>query len=234
MLPASLLSDMSYEAVLFDVDGVLLTRHDSHPNVYHGEIERTLRSLGADPDPEEVFAFFGGAELAEMRRICGRHGIDFEEFWAARERDMAVLQRGMMERGERTLYDDCSVLPALAEERPVGLVSNNQHETIADMVERFGMGDYLATFYGRDPTLDGYRRMKPDPHYLERALADVGTREVLYVGDSSVDVAAAAAAGVDSAFIRRPHRLAYEPAPDPTYEIETLADLRPLLDSRGT
>jgi phosphoglycolate phosphatase len=38
-------------------------------------------------------------------------------------------------------------------------------------------------------------------------------------------VLAARAAGLDAAFVRRPHREAYDLSVDPTYELDGLADL---------
>ncbi|WP_135855348.1 HAD family hydrolase [Halorussus salinus] len=218
-----------YDSVVFDVDGVLLRRHADHPDVYGEAVAETFRAFDADPTPEERDAFFGTAAVPEMRAVCERHGVAFEEFWPERERRVSKLQQGMMERGERDLYDDCSVLPALAKGHDLGIVSNNQHETIAFMVEEFDLGDHFGAVYGRDPTVEGFRRMKPETHYLERALDDLGTRSALYVGDSAADVLAASEAGLDSAFVRRPHRDGYSLPEEPTYEIDRLTELRSLV-----
>ena len=71
--------------------------------------------------------------------------------------------------------------------------------------------------------------MKPETHYLERALDDLGTRSALYVGDSTADVLAAHEAGLDSAFVRRPHRDGYALPDEPTYEIDRLTELSGLV-----
>lgn len=218
-----------YESVLFDVDGVLLRRHEDHPTVYGEAIAETFRAFDVDPAAVDLDAFVGAATLEEMVAECERHGIEFERFWPERERRVSELQQRLMERRERALYDDCSVLSSLAERYDLGLVSNNQHETIQFMVDHFDLGDRIAVAYGREPTVEGFRRTKPDTHYVERALSDLGAESALYVGDSAVDVTAAHDAGLDSAFVRRPHRRGYALPDAPTYEIDALTDLESIL-----
>ena len=214
-----------YESVVFDVDGVLLRRHADHPDVYGDAVAEAFRAFDLDPPRSDVEACFGTATLDEMTAVCERHGVAFETFWPERERRVSALQRRMMERGERVLYDDCSVLAELAEAHTLGVVSNNQHATIEFVVEHFGLDDRFDAVYGRDPTVEGFERTKPDTHYLERALADLGTRSALYVGDSGVDVLAAHEAGLDSAFVWRNHRDGYELPEEPTHEIDRLTEL---------
>ena len=54
-------------------------------------------------------------------------------------------------------------------------------------------------------TVESLERKKPNTHYVERALSDLDADAALYVGDSESDVVAADRAGLDSAFVRRPH-----------------------------
>lgn len=218
-----------YESVVFDVDGVLLQRHADHPDVYGEAVAEAFRAFDADPPAADVEEFIGSATVEGMRAVCERHGVDFETFWPERERRVSRLQQRMMEDGERVLYDDCSVLPELAETHPLGLVSNNQRETIRHMVRHFALEDHFETVYGRDPHVEGFERMKPETHYLERALDDLGTRSALYVGDSAADVIAARRAGLDSAFVWRDHREGYELPEEPTYEIDRLTELREIV-----
>lgn len=221
---------MGYRAIIFDVDGVLLGRPDGHPEVYREPVAAAFRESGVEPAAGDLDAFVGSATVEEMGRVCDRHGVDFETFWPRREERVSEFQRRMMERGERTPYDDCSVLPELAATHDLGIVSNNQHATIEHMVAHFEFESYFEACYGREPTVEGFRRTKPETHYLERALADLGTRSALYVGDSTCDVVAASEAGLDSAFLWRSHRDGYEVGAEPTYEIETLVELLDIVD----
>lgn len=222
-----------YEAVLFDVDGVLLRRQQNSFEGYHEVVEEAFRAFDVEPDPSDVAAFYGGASksLDEMQTVCERHGVDFEAFWPERERRASELQRELIERGERELYDDWTALGTLAETHDAGLVSNNQHETVQFAVEHFGLDDHVETAYGREPTVEGFRRTKPDPLLLERALEDLATRSALFVGDGGHDVVAAHRAGIDSAFVWRDHRQGYELPEEPTHEIDRLTELSGLLSS---
>ena len=216
---------MSYRAIVFDVDGVLLSLHSDYPGVYREGVAEAFRSFGVEPPETELDAFVGSATIDGMSAVCERHGLDFETFWARREEEVSALQRRMMVRGERTPYDDCSTLPELANSHALGIVSSNQHATIRHMLEHFEFESHFETSYGREPTVEGFRRVKPDVHYLERALEDLGTRSALYVGDSTCDVVAANEAGLDSAFLWRSHRDGYELDAEPTYEIDSLVEL---------
>jgi len=77
----------------------------------------------------------------------------------------------------------------------------------------------------------GVEREKPDPHYLRRGLEALGTEDALYVGDSQTDFLAARRAGVDSAFVRRPHRVDLAPDPAPTHTVADLRERRSLLET---
>jgi phosphoglycolate phosphatase-like HAD superfamily hydrolase len=107
-------------------------------------------------------------------------------------------------------------------------MSNNQHATVEYIVAEYGLETMFEAYYGRKPTLRGLKRRKPDPSYLETALNVLDVDSALYVGDSRVDIAAARAAGVDSAFINRPHRCDYRLDIQPTYQLDTLAAIHGL------
>ena len=53
---------------------------------------------------------------------------------------------------------------------------------------------------------------------------------MLYVDESGSDVPAAHRAGLDSAFVRRPHVRDAELPAEPTYEVETLHEVAAPLD----
>lgn len=215
-----------YEAVVFDNDGVLV--HPTADGVLRRAVRRAYEGFGVDPDEDAVAAGVSG-DRERIREACAATGIDPDAFWPERESQAARLQRAAMEAGDKPVYDDVTALADL--DRPLGVVSNNQHETVEAVLDVHGLGDLFATAYGREPSLTGLARKKPESHYVERAFADLGVdpTDALYVGDSEVDVLAAAAAGADSAFVRRPHRVGYELGPEPTHAIETLADLRRLV-----
>lgn len=211
---------MTYDAVIFDNDGILTRR--TTVDRWRTAVSEAFAAHGIEADAETVDEVLNG-DVARICAACERHGVDRDSFWAHHERRAAALQLEALNEGEKPLYDDVGALADLS--ASLAVVSNNQHRTIEHVLDVHGLGDLFAVAYGRDSSVDGFRRRKPSPHYLERALSELDTRNALYVGDSNVDVLAADRADVDSAFVRRPHRAEYELVADPTYELESLREV---------
>jgi phosphoglycolate phosphatase-like HAD superfamily hydrolase len=76
----------------------------------------------------------------------------------------------------------------------------------------------------------GVERKKPNTHYLDQVMADLGVSNPLFVGDSESDVRVAENAGLDSVFRRRDHRADYDLSVTPTYELDSLRGLPTLLN----
>ncbi len=212
----------TYDAVVFDNDGVIVEPTDRAPLT--DAVCAAFRDVGSDPDREAVERTVarsaGPHETVEA--VGGGADVDPGEFWRRREERASAVQRRLVRDGGKELYDDVTVLEGI--DARLGMVSNNQHETVTFLVEYYGL-DFFETVYGREPTVAGAERKKPDPHYLERALSELGTQNALYVGDSEVDVLAARRAGVDSAFLRRDHAADVDLSVEPTYEIPDLEAL---------
>jgi HAD superfamily hydrolase (TIGR01549 family) len=220
---------MTYDAVVFDNDGVLT--HPTDRAVLRRAARAAFAEFDVDPTPDCVEGAVGGDE-DRIRTVCARHDVDPVAFWPRREHHAATEQRAAMETGQKPLYGDVGALEELR--KPLGVVSNNQHATVEHIVDVFDLDGLFETVYGRDPSLEGFRRRKPETHYLERALADLEAESALYVGDSAVDVAVADRLGLDSAFVRRPHRSDYDLQLAPTYEVESLSDVVALVGDAET
>jgi len=216
---------MNYDAIILDMDGVVIEPTDRA--VIRESITDTFDEFGVhSPSPALVERLLD--QEVPIETLRERHGIDPAEFWTRREHGASQAQIEVAGRGAKVPYDDVSVLDELP--TPLGLVSNNQRPTVDFLLEHYDLGCF-ETAYGREPTLAGASRKKPDPYYIERALADLSAETALYVGDSNVDVEAAHRAAVDSAFVRRPHRADYDLEREPTYELSTLAGLTRILDT---
>lgn len=211
---------MSYDAVIFDDDGVLTT--PTATSVHRAAVRSAFAEFDVEPATEAVDGVIHGS-LTHVRRVCDVHDVDYEAFWPRYEANAVTAQRAAMRRGEKRLYEDVASLSAL--DRAMAVVSDNQRETVESVLERFELDSLFETAYGREPTVEGFRNRKPSPYYLERAIRDLGADRVLYVGDSNVDVLAANRADADSAFVRRPHRDGYRTTADPTYEVASLDDV---------
>jgi len=213
---------MSYEAVLFDNDGVLV--EPVGRTVLRRATWEAFDALGVpDPDPDDVERLSIGVTPDALSSVCASYDLDPARFWRARDYHSSHAQRVELRAGRAALYDDFDAVRDI--DAPRGIVSSNQQDTVEFMHEFFATRNLFATAYGRDPTIRSLERKKPEPYYLHRALADLDTDTALFVGDSESDVLAARNAGLDAAFVRRPHRESYELSVDPTYELDGLADL---------
>lgn len=218
---------MSYEAVLFDNDGVLV--EPVGRAVLRRATWEAFDALGVStPNPDDVDRLSIGVTPDVLSSVCESYGLDPERFWRARDYHSSHAQRIELRAGRAALYDDFDAVRDI--DVPRGIVSSNQQDTVEFMHDFFATRDLFATAYGRDPTIRSLQRKKPEPYYLHCALADLNADSALFVGDSESDVLAARNAGLDAAFVRRPHRESYDLSVDPTYELDGLADL---LDIEG-
>ncbi|NHN40392.1 HAD family hydrolase [Halorubellus sp. JP-L1] len=215
-----------YDAVVFDNDGVLTERTDR--DVLREAARAAFESFSVDASEETLDDMVAGVDPTWVAETCDRHGLDVDAFWRERDEQFSTFQCRETEAGRKPTYDDVSVLDEL--DVPLGVVSNNQNATIDHLFEAHDLHGHFETWYGREPTMESVRRKKPEPHYLERALADLGASSALYVGDKASDVRAAVAAGVDSALVRREHNRTLEPDPVPTYDLDSLHRIPDLLE----
>jgi len=211
-----------YDAVVFDKDGVLVGR--TAFDTLREAAWDAFVSLGVDdPDLSHVDDVAVGVDPATLTDICERYGIDRSEFWRARDEIASVAQIEAARRGQKTPYDDVDALRRL--NASLGVVSSNQQATVDAVLDHFDLAGRFDAVYGREPSIASLSRKKPSPYYVERVLEDLGAETAIFVGDNESDVRAADNAGIDSAFIRRPHRRNVELTCQPTYEIDDLHDL---------
>lgn len=214
-----------YEAVLFDMDGVLIRGRATLPEVYANAADDALAELGVDVPENERPALRQPPFDEAMAECCREAGLDPAEFWTVREGLASERANRRIGSEPRTVYGDTTVLAALSAQ--LGVVSNNRGRTVEYVAKELFPGRFEAAV-GRDPTLDGYRRRKPDPHYIERALEQLGVEHALYVGDREKDLLAARRAGIDGAILRRDHEQGTL-RERPTFDLTGLAELRSVL-----
>ncbi|UVE50669.1 HAD-IA family hydrolase [Haloferax larsenii] len=211
-----------YDSVIFDHDGVLTTLVDL--SVLQDAVWETFAELGvSDPDPDHVERMVIHVQPDDVHTVAGAYDLDPETLFRTRDEIASSLQRDAVVDGRKVPYDDFDAIRHI--DAPMGIVSSNQQATIDYVLEHLDAGHLFGTAYGREPAIRSLHRKKPATYYLEQAMADLGVDSPLFVGDSDSDMAAAESAGVDSAFIRRPHRTDHTPSPDPTHEISGLDDL---------
>ncbi|MGM0387514.1 MAG: HAD family hydrolase [Natrinema limicola] len=213
--------------VLFDMDGVLLEGPRTDPQVYADAADAALAELNAEPTPAQR-RDFRNHDVERIRTHCDELGIDPARFWKLKETHASSGTHDRLRSGERGIYEGVDAIRELSDRTTTGLVTNNRHETAQFVAEYVGIDFDIVR--GREPTLEGYERRKPDPYYLEDALAELGVSDGLYVGDSPKDIVAGQAAGLETAFLRRSHNRGRECPPNATYELESVAEVLSVID----
>ena len=215
---------MTYDAVVFDNDGVLT--HPTPRDVLREATVDAFERVGVpDPDPEHVDAIHLHVRPDDLQSAAGAYELDPTVLWRARDEAFSETQVADMQAGRKPLYEDYDAVREV--DAPRGIVSTNQHATIESILDHHGIrGDFHA-YYGREMEPASLHKKKPESHYLDRALADLGVdpADALFVGDSESDVLAAENAGTDSAFLWRDHREGYDLDATPDYELDSLREL---------
>lgn len=181
-----------YDTVIFDLDGTLLnTLEDLADSVnaalkHFGKPERTL---------DEVRQFVGNGVLNLMERVVpdGKKDKDFQaiyvwfkSYYAAHSEVKTCAYEGIPE-----LLDQLA-----AENVKMAIVSNKFHDAVCQLSKKY-FGDLLPVSIGENEAA-GIRK-KPAPDTVFSALECLGStvEHAVYVGDSEVDAATAANAGMD-------------------------------------
>ncbi|MFP8889451.1 HAD family hydrolase [Natrialbaceae archaeon A-CW2] len=217
----------AYKSIVFDLDGVIVRGSHTHPSVYRDAATRAVEELGvADCSDDDLDVLGHPVDVDGAVGRCRDLGIDPEEFWRLREAAASRIENDQIRRGERDLYDDVSTLSNL--DATLGIVSNNRQQTVEFIIDWFSLERDFDVWLGRDETVGGFERMKPDPHYIHRALnsLDVAAERTLYVGDRESDIVAARNAGTDAAYLLRTHNHEDSFSREPTYVLSGLDELQ--------
>ncbi|QCS42560.1 HAD family hydrolase [Natrinema versiforme] len=218
---------MTYDAVLFDFDGVVVESPSSQR--LSAALDRTYEQLGrSEPATETLQALLRG-DFESIAERCRSLGIETDAFCAQAAREMVRAQCEEVERGLRSAYDDVAAVRSL--ELPLGIVSDNHPSVVSTLLDRFGLRSLFETVYGCPLTPDGLARRKPDPTNIETAMDSLEADDALYVGDRAVDVRAADNAGIDSVLLSRSDDDArLESDVTPTYHLPSLSRLPSVLE----
>ena len=177
---------MSFAAVLFDFDGTLV---DSYPAIT-ASVNHVRARHALPPLP-----------VAEVTRFVGR-GPEYLLTHTVPGGDLAgdiacyrAHHPTVMKEGTRLLPGAADVLQELSKAgKQLGLCSNKPRPFSQQLLAHCGIAAHFAVVLGPEDVA----RPKPAPDMLQVAISrlHVQPRDVLYVGDMTVDIETARAAGV--------------------------------------
>ncbi|WP_158058210.1 HAD family hydrolase [Halorussus halophilus] len=212
---------MSYDAVLFDCDGVIVEMPDRAAMT--DAMRRVQQRFGLSVPPENVVADFFRGNLSAITERCREAGIERDSFCAEAAREAVSAQLTEIRSGLRSRYEDVAAIRDL--NLPLGVVSDNHPRVLSFLLRQFDLTGLFQTVRGCPFTPAGLERRKPDPSNVEAAMETLDAETALYVGDREVDVLAAENAGIDSALVRREDASEQGFDVSPTYELDSLWDL---------
>lgn len=183
---------IKYDAVIFDLDGTLLnTLDDLHAAVCHA-----LSSCGLPPRTlEEVRCFLGnGIRLLIERAVpsgTDAETVDavfeaFKKYYKDHCEDRTAPYPGVMELLEKLHGEGVKC----------AIVSNKADFAVKKLAKTY-FGPLIDTAIGER---EGIAK-KPAPDSVFEAIRLLDAKNPVYVGDSEVDVATAAAAGISGSFV---------------------------------
>jgi len=183
---------MKFDAVIFDMDGVLL---DSESRYVQGDV-RMYRELGLELTPEDSKGLLGVNLTSGSQFILDTHpelGLTLDEMKAIYA---ASLLRCLEEAEDLTLMD--GVEAWLRDLKTAGVKMAVASSSTADMVnhvvDRFHLRDYMDYVINGDMVTNG----KPDPEIFLKAAAALGVtpERCAVVEDSTAGIQAARDAGM--------------------------------------
>jgi beta-phosphoglucomutase-like phosphatase (HAD superfamily) len=227
----------TYRVVLLDMDGTFLDSRGKGkiPNEWaYNALKKTLGYYGISLTIEEIDRLFlaplrieGAAGVA---RFCARFGLDCQEFWARREKDVIDAKIEAIRRGTiRLCQSSQEIISYLSTKFQLAVVSDSQQACVDFTLDRFNLTRYFAVWYGRKSDLESLARRKPNPYYILKVLDDLhmAKAEAILTDDSIAGVLAARRAGIDSVLIARDTEKQSEA--EPTYVVRGIGDLRRVL-----
>lgn len=185
-------SDFPFAIVGFDLDGTLV---DSSQDLCIA-LNHALVFAGRDPIPLEGIRPLVGRGVRRMleRALMGDGGLDEDTFKPAYKELLSYYEAHLADHTRP--YPGCvAMLDRLAAEGCRIAVVTNKFERFAHaLLERIGLLDRFATVIGGDTMGPG--RSKPQPDPIREMIARCGGGSAAFVGDTTIDVGAAQAAGI--------------------------------------
>lgn len=195
---------VTFDAVLFDFDGVLA---DTEP-LHYGCWKEILEPYGIQLD----WGFYlkqcvGTSDRFMIAHLAERRvpPIPFDDLWIENERKRVMFSERIMEHLP-FLPETVRVIRELSADYKLAVVSSSGRSEVEPPIERAGIrGCFEALVCGRE-----VGKLKPAPDPYLRAAELLGSKRPLVVEDSDAGVASATAAGFDVLRISGPEKVAAE------------------------
>jgi phosphoglycolate phosphatase len=181
--------------IVFDCDGVMFDSRQANLAFYN----QLLAHFGLPPMPPEEEDFVHMHSVGESLRQIFRH---------YRQPSLAEVEEVRRQHDYTPYLSLMTMEPDLVEflqqtrQRYHLAISTNRTDSIFPLLRHYG----LETYFGKIMTAANATRPKPAPDALLEILAHYRchSSEALYIGDSTVDVAHAAACGVPLIAFKNP------------------------------
>lgn len=187
------MKSLPFDIVGFDLDGTLL---DTHRDLAEA-LNHTLVTAGRQAIPfEEVRALVGGGSKKMLARALEVTGgpVDPDKFEGLSEQLIAYYEQHIS--AHSCLFPGGEgMLDTLAERGlKLAVVTNKLERLAVKLLGELGLASRFYTVIGGDTLGPG--RAKPRPDLLHEMIARGGGGRAVYIGDSTYDTRAAAAAGL--------------------------------------
>ncbi|HET7631450.1 MAG TPA: HAD-IA family hydrolase [Gemmatimonadaceae bacterium] len=216
---------MPPQTILFDLDGTLL---DSIELVLNSK-RHAFESRGLPVPSDADWLRWLGTPLVDSFAHYTTDAEEIRQFIRA-YREYQVVHHDRLVRAYPGAHEALTALRAAG--CPIGIVTSKSVQTASQGLQRVGLLEFADTIIGEDST----QRHKPDPEPVQLGLhrLQATAAHAMFVGDSIHDMAAGRAAGVTTvAALWGPFTRAELAPAQPTYYLERLADLPPLVARRA-
>jgi histidinol-phosphate aminotransferase len=228
-LETTLRAALAPEALLFDMDGVLVDVSES----FRRAIVATAESFGVEVTPADIAAAKARGNASDDWELtwglCVAAGLEIP-FDTIREAFEEIYQGDGLAPGlkmNERLFIDPELLRGWSEMLPLGVVTARPRRDAFDLLERFDLAGYFSTVVAREDAVS-----KPDPAPVRLALDRLGARRAWMVGDTVDDLAAARAAGVVPIAVANEGDDP-EPLAGAARVMRSVSDLQEVLDATG-
>lgn len=180
-----------YKYVIFDLDGTLLNTLDDLANAGN----YTLTQMGYPTHDIDKYRYFVGNGIPKLvERFLPSDATD--EIKKTGFEIMCSYYEKHMNDNTKPYDSVIEMLETLKENGIRTAVVTNKAATFANEIVTNYFGNLIEKVYG---SIEGFPK-KPDPYWVEKAIFEFGAdkSDVLYVGDSGVDMLTAARAGIVS------------------------------------